>query len=75
MNCPVCKDPRSRVLRTDGPDSEKIPIDLRGLNIERRQRICSACAKTYFTLEMLEDEFNLLKKPKVLISKSQGLRP
>lgn len=39
---------------------------LEGLNIKRRWRKCDTCHKRFATIEMLEDDFDRLKKPATL---------
>lgn len=78
MLCPSCHYPLKQneksVLRTISASDARMPIEYRGLNIVRRERKCFNCKKCYHTVELLEDEFLLLKKPKVLTQHQSKMR-
>jgi len=65
MRCPrpACNSPDVCTRATRDADTPTVPIALRGLNITRRKRVCLDCGWTFFTIEMLEIDFDELRKP------------
>lgn len=61
LSCPFCTDRHSTVFWTTAPDD--LPASLAGLNIIRRGRKCTRCGSNYTTIELLEEEFDQLKRP------------
>lgn len=68
MWCPRegCRSGNNHVLSSRNQDSPRLPASLKGLNITRRYYQCDDCEKRFSTIEMLEEEFDDLKRPKRL---------
>ncbi len=67
MRCPHqhCNSPDTTNIGShyDGSPNRPLPQALQGLNIVRRRRRCLTCTRIFFTIEMLENDFNELKRP------------
>lgn len=66
--CPYCNHPHNRVVWKMMPT--QLPKHLLSLNIMRRGLRCLKCGSDFKTVEMLEDDFEDLKRPA-----RPGLRP
>lgn len=68
MRCPraSCNSSRTKVLHTyksGRPGGDLITRELRGLNVSRRLYECLECEKRFATVEMLESDFDDMKRP------------
>lgn len=50
------------VKRTEGAQGRLLPSDLRELGVLRRRRVCTKCDHKFYTIELLEDEFEILRQ-------------
>jgi len=62
MICPKCNQLTTTVRRTQGARGRLLPGELRNLGIMRRRRLCLACNYKFFTIELLEAEFDALRQ-------------
>ena len=65
MKCPNlnCESKNTTITHTYKSDHAELSKDLQGLNVCRRFRKCKDCGELFSTIEMLEDDFGMLKKP------------
>lgn len=71
MQCPKCGNLNSGTVFLQGP-TRPLPLQLRGLPLQRRRRRCLRCAELFWTVEILEDDFDRLKKPSTLAEPHQA---
>lgn len=62
MQCPKeqCSCPDSTATKTYNAHHPSLKQSLRGLNVTRRQRKCVRCGVTFFTIELLEQDYERL---------------
>lgn len=65
MNCPrqSCQSPNTSVTRTFKSHSPQMTKALMGLNVNRRHMRCDECGEVFTTVEMLESEFDEMRRP------------
>jgi len=72
--CPNCDGNDVRVTGTYGPRHAQLSRQLVGLNVIRRRIKCRECEGNFFTIEMIEDDFDKLKKPAGTLDTMTSLR-
>lgn len=67
MHCPEphCNSTNTKVTDTyhDNVPSRPLPKQLQGLNVQRRRIRCLDCHSSFFTIEMLENDFDNMRRP------------
>ena len=65
MVCPraKCGSERLHVTHHYNCNHERLPRDLRGLNVTRRRLQCLECGFRFWSIELPEEEYDELKRP------------
>lgn len=76
MLCPTCTG-KTRIAKSSKGDSPTIAKGYQGLNVTRRYHVCCSrrCGASFWTIEMLETDFDQLKVPPGLFRKEGTVRP
>ena len=76
MLCPLCASPSTKTLATRTPSGKRPQrVDLVGVNVTRREILCRNCGHRFWTIEMLEQDFDKLPKPEAMEGVKEDLRP